>query len=94
MQFCYPFSSNKLYISSHSSDTVQHYVHLMKWRASYTFMYFDSVPLFTVCSLTREDFARAPSYGYQILDQVLTVCGLAAARFAKQHDGLILPGGK
>lgn len=48
----------------------------------------------SVCSLTREDFARAPSDGDQILDQVLAVGGLAAAGLAQQHNGLILTGGK
>lgn len=54
----------------------------------------DSAALLSVCSLTREDFARAPSDGDQILDQVLAVGGLAAAGLAQQHNGLILTGGK
>lgn len=48
----------------------------------------------SVCMLTREDFASTPSNGDQVLDQVLAVCGLAAARLAQQHNGLILSGGE
>lgn len=50
--------------------------------------------MFFVCSLTGEDFARAPGDGDQVLDQVLAVGGLAAAGLAQQHDGLILAGGE
>lgn len=59
-------------------------------------MYFcdDCAPLFSVCRLTREDFACAPSDGDQVLHQVLAVGGLATAGLAQQHDGLILPGGE
>lgn len=48
----------------------------------------------SACSLTREDFACAPSDGDQILDQMLTVGGLAASRLAQHHDGLVLTSGE
>lgn len=47
-----------------------------------------------VCRLTREDLARAAGDGDQILQQVLTVGGLAAAGLSQQHDGLVLAGGE
>ena len=53
-----------------------------------------TVLLVFLCRLTREDFAGAAGDGDQILEQVLAVGGLATARFAQQHDGLILPGGE
>lgn len=46
------------------------------------------------CSLTREYFACAACNRDQILEQVLAVGGLAAARLAQQHDGLILSCGE
>lgn len=61
------------------------------------YIHHDSSPnsfFLPICRLTREDFACAASDGHQVLDQVLAVGGLAAARLPQQHDGLILPCGE
>lgn len=48
----------------------------------------------SLVSYTGKDLASAPGNGQQVLHQVLTVGSLAAATFAEQNDGLVLPRGQ